>query len=545
MQGSLSVNVARPVSGCSLRPQVKMQRAANWPADLEVEYRWRWLRGSQRIPNCAAPGCRSAHDYDPVASARRGSGLLCAPCLKAQQPLESLTFCSARCFVDAWPCHRDKHRGSRPRSQSDVYDTEAVHGAAYKTDKDWSEDNEAQWEVVAEHTNEFTPSEGDVGRRLRVECYAVKAGTSDLLGRGFKKTGVVLAAPEAPVPRPLAPAPQYSSAPRADVRVVSYNVLAEIYATQHAYPYCERWALDWQYRVRTVVHELVASDADVLCLQEAQRDHYERDLEPALRARGYEGYFTQKSRESMGAAGKVDGCAVFWKARKWRLSEQRSVCFNDLAMRSAQNLGLSGHDEHAFLTRLVKDNVAQFVVLDALDVRGRRVCVANTHLYSHKDFPDTKLWQTLALLRSLEAFVNGRPLILAGDFNSGPESSVYELLATQAVDPRRPEVQFADARRPGGALKILPDARNITHRLHLASAYFAVQGKEPAFTNLTRTFQGTLDYIWYDPRALQCTAVAPIPDVSELTHAGVALPNARHPSDHVMLVSDFIITAKQ
>ena len=71
---------------------------------------------------------------------------------------------------------------------------------------------------------------------------------------------------------------QSAALPR--LRVASYNILAEIYATQHAYPYCDRWALEWQYRVRCVVKELIDSDADVICLQEAQRDHYERDMEP-------------------------------------------------------------------------------------------------------------------------------------------------------------------------------------------------------------------------------------------------------------------------
>jgi hypothetical protein len=31
-------------------------------------------------------------------------------------------------------------------------------------------------------------------------------------------------------------------------RVATYNVLAEIYATQTMYPYCDHWALTWNYR---------------------------------------------------------------------------------------------------------------------------------------------------------------------------------------------------------------------------------------------------------------------------------------------------------
>ena len=66
----------------------------------------------------------------------------------------------------------------------------------------------------------------------------------------------------------------------------SYNVLAEIYATAHAYPYCPRWALDGGYRCSLVVQELVDADADVVCLQEAQRDAFETYLEPAMKRAG-------------------------------------------------------------------------------------------------------------------------------------------------------------------------------------------------------------------------------------------------------------------
>jgi hypothetical protein len=34
----------------------------------------------------------------------------------------------------------------------------------------------------------------------------------------------------------------------AKLRVATYNVLAEIYATQQMYPYCDHWALSWNYR---------------------------------------------------------------------------------------------------------------------------------------------------------------------------------------------------------------------------------------------------------------------------------------------------------
>ena len=39
-----------------------------------------------------------------------------------------------------------------------------------------------------------------------------------------------------------------------------------------------------------------------------------------MRQYGYDGIFRQKSRESMGQYGKVDGCAVFWATTKVRFN---------------------------------------------------------------------------------------------------------------------------------------------------------------------------------------------------------------------------------
>lgn len=103
-------------------------------------------------------------------------------------------------------------------------------------------------------------------------------------------------------------------------------------------------------------------------------------------------------------------------------------------------LGLDDNEARKFMNRLSRDNVAQIIVLEALrPVRpgtapaGRmNICVANTHLYSNVQRADVKLWQTVNLMRELRQFVTQRdvPLLLCGDFNSEPESAVYEYLMT-------------------------------------------------------------------------------------------------------------------
>jgi len=551
----LSVRCGRPVEGCALRPSGQLRSAAGH--EDGVELRWRWLRTRAIVANCSAPGCERAHDYDPANQSARKAAIACAICEREKRPTESATFCSTQCFVAAWPAHRRRHTclEAKDRPRIDSVGSANSGGAAPKeAERELTIDEPGEaWELVEDNLGEFVPSREDVGRRLRVECYAVRVagarGGEKLRAKGAALTEPVLSAPRAPAARPWLG--ESTEAARDVLRVATYNVLAEIYATAHAYPYCERWALDWSYRTKIVVQELLEADADVVCLQEVQRDHFEQALEPAMKHAGYDALYTQKSREAMGAAGKVDGCAVLWKTSKYRLAEQRALSYNEFAYAEAQSARLSERDEHAYLTRLVKDNVAQLLVLEdyaAPGRRPRRLAVANTHLYSHKDFPDTKLWQSLVLAKQLEQWASSRreptPLVLAGDFNAGPDSSVYELLSTQGVQRGHPDLVPRAAAGYGGApVQVLPDARQITHRVPLASAYAAIQGAEPEFTNYTRTFRGTLDYIWFDQSTLRCAAVAPVPPVEQLTRAGPALPNPQYPSDHVILVADFLLLA--
>jgi CCR4-NOT transcription complex subunit 6 len=307
-------------------------------------------------------------------------------------------------------------------------------------------------------------------------------------------------------------------------------------------------------RFQNILREIIDASPDVVCLQEIQADHYENHFYAAMSDQGYEGVYKQKTRQSMGLAGKVDGCALFWRRTKFHLAESYSIEFNELAQRQAtQVLGLNPRSDEgiAFMNRLSKDNVAQLVVLElaqpTLATRTNRdpinqICIANTHFYSNKDFPDVKLWQAWQLLQELENFVMSRgtnlPLIICGDFNSTPDTAVYDLFSRQAVHPGHPDVNVATG---DDVPNVLPDAMGITHSFQLGSAYQTVLGDEPITTNYTANFKGVLDYVWYSVQNLRPLSAAPIPDESALTRHGEALPSTEFSSDHIMLISDMQI----
>lgn len=308
-------------------------------------------------------------------------------------------------------------------------------------------------------------------------------------------------------------------------------------------------------RFQNILREIVDVHPDVICMQEVQADYYENHIYAALSDAGFEGVYKQKTRQSMGLVGKVDGCALFWRRTKFHLVESYSIEFNELAQRQAtQALGYNTRSEEgaAYLSRLSKDNVAQLVVLElaqpTLSSRSNRdpinqVCIANTHLYSNKDYPDVKLWQTWQLLQELETFVLSRgtnlPLMICGDFNSTPDTAVYDLLSRQAVHPGHPDVNINSD--DGSGSNILPDPISISHSFQLGSVYNTVVGEEPYCTNYTVNFKGVLDYMWYSAQNLRPLSAAPVPEEEVLNQFGPALPSTQFSSDHVMLISDMQI----
>ena len=148
----VKIRAGRPVEGCALRPQGVLRSSG--PHEDGVELRWRWLRSRDVVANCACPSCDFAHDYDPVNRNRRGVALQCAICLKEQRAPETLTFCSAVCFVEAWPEHRRCHNHARSRAgtmeSAASGDKGSFSDLARKDDEPhWLSDDASLWEIVA------------------------------------------------------------------------------------------------------------------------------------------------------------------------------------------------------------------------------------------------------------------------------------------------------------------------------------------------------------------------------------------------------------
>ncbi|TMW57302.1 hypothetical protein Poli38472_003227 [Pythium oligandrum] len=559
-EGKISLRVDQPVEGCQVMTHAFFRSVDGDIDDKVVEMRFRWYRSLLRRA-CANPECPRQGEGNVLLLVAK---IECVLCCRLGLTRDQSCFCSPDCFRLGWHKHKQLHAnielleasvdGKLPW-KSQLYNIDALCPA-----------REDKWiEITQQNDRTYTPSFDDVGHVIRVECQAIKYGGGHMLTKTVD-TGIVLPFPPMPPKRQmLANVHEERPTPRLRqigvFRVLTYNILAEIYATRQMYPYCPVWALNWSFRRELLQRELQSYNADIICLQEVQDDHYKKFFYPMMAEWGYEGWYLKKTRESMGLEGKVDGCAFFYKRNRFIMKEQYPLEFNEIAsdyLANAMNefdmayptATMADRESfHASISRMrvriMRDNVGQIAVLEVIPSNievsrkhtGPLLCIANVHIFSNPKFPDVKLWQSLAMMKQIERVALARhlPIIFCGDFNSEPTSAVYELMTRNHVSIDHPDLQ---------ELTDLFASMDLDHHIGFGSAYASVFGAEPEYTNYTGHWTGVADYVWYTPELLTPFAGLKVhpPEVLE-SYSKTALPNCQYTSDHVPLCLDFCFKA--
>ncbi|CAD7927691.1 unnamed protein product [Amoebophrya sp. A25] len=431
--------------------------------------------------------------------------------------------------------------------------------------ENWTLQLKHDWEVISEERS-YCPSVHDINRPLRFEVLPLDKNGEPI--PKFAKsctTGTVIPTPkEARTRRMLSFGGQFNAAwLQKQFKLMNWNILADVYATEAQYPYCEKFAISWMFRKHLIIKEIKSINADIVTLQEVQQDHYEEWFRPHLVEQGYEGVYQQKKHKSpLFHRGKfcVEGCATFFKKERFRQVDQAVVEFDEEAKGRI-------NDPEA-LQRLSKGNVALVLTLEDLQIKpdlaayrehnmkpevqadpskqlaeptvgtdtgGHLVAVVNTHILADPEYTDVKIWQSQVLLDWLQNNVASEtPLLVCGDFNSTPKSAVYELWHDGHVTPNHDDI----ISRPD-VCGLLSNPLLFYHSLRLMSAYEACSGNEAQYTNYTEDFKGTLDYIWFSPDKVSALAVSAVDDEQTLQQE-MALPSSTRPSDHISLVTTFM-----
>ncbi|GAB1285880.1 Protein angel homolog 2 [Apodemus speciosus] len=199
-----------------------------------------------------------------------------------------------------------------------------------------------------------------------------------------------------------------------DFSVMSYNILSQdlLEDNSHLYRHCRRPVLHWSFRFPNILKEIKHFDADVLCLQEVQEDHYGTEIRPSLESLGYHCEYKMRTGR------KPDGCAICFKQSKFSLLSVNPVefCRRDIPLLDRDNIGL---------VLLLQPKIPR--------AASPSICIANTHLLYNPRRGDIKLTQLAMLLAEISNVAHRKdgsscPIVMCGDFNSVPGSPLYSFI---------------------------------------------------------------------------------------------------------------------
>ncbi|CAF0732824.1 unnamed protein product [Adineta steineri] len=199
--------------------------------------------------------------------------------------------------------------------------------------------------------------------------------------------------------------------------IISYNILAQklIEDNESLYDDCQENNLKWNHRKERLLREILHQDADIVCLQEMQKEHYKYDFRPKMSHHGYDSIYIKRSGD------KSDGCCLFYKTDRLRLIDSKTVPFyqRNIQLLDRDNCGL----------------IALFQPVTSKATSDDLFCVATTHLLFSPKRGDIKLAQIQYFLAEIDrlsmknASLNSYyPIIICGDFNAQPQSPLSKFL---------------------------------------------------------------------------------------------------------------------
>ncbi|KAG5445774.1 2',5'-phosphodiesterase 12 [Clonorchis sinensis] len=369
------------------------------------------------------------------------------------------------------------------------------------------------------------------------------------------------------------------------LRVVSYNLLADLYSSTEAardiiFRHCPLEYLDQKYRLPLILREVLSYHADLICLQEVDGSVFSKYFKPALDyAAGMNGiYLSKRALTQVGNdpprttvsldVEKGEGCALFYNRSRLELIRDANILslmtyaenepmLSELVQSISEEVTTKHVPEifsrdfetsrvksytHGLVTALFRLKLVPSVAVNKEPPVDRLLVVGNTHFYFHPVADYFRYVQArvvryhlnkMAVAASAE-FGLSVSILLCGDINQSPEGPAYQaLLETEAISSTHPV------------------------SLSLKSAYGS---NADSFTNWVPGFYALLDVIMYSPATgMTCLQTLPLCSRDEITrllsHDAeckpvprgepvdeqdlYALPNAQFPSDHLSLVADF------
>ncbi|KAL7548068.1 hypothetical protein ACHAWF_011353 [Thalassiosira exigua] len=328
-----------------------------------------------------------------------------------------------------------------------VIETDVIH--ATRAVVTWFADGE----VAHCDSPTYSPKASDVGKRVSILVTPIRPGHN---GSGCEEAyifrNVVEPLPSMPIVE-LREEWRRSRSVRSyqhnNLRVVTYNILADLYAGREVesylmYGHCDAQDLRRQRRMPMIVAEILSYEADIICLQEVDAAVHDALLRPVLEANGYQGFYSNK------VSSQQEGCSMFWSTSTFepaKEGEMRSYPLKSLLTLAREDgdgdeMGLSRQSTHYYdaksnirdfelerweslnginhlfashdeVRRVYRETVGQIVQIARLSMRRlsgvdsargkpKSVVVSNTHLFYHPMAEHIRVLQAYAVCHKLE-----------------------------------------------------------------------------------------------------------------------------------------------
>lgn len=331
------------------------------------------------------------------------------------------------------------------------------------------------------------------------------------------------------------------------VQVASYNILSPNLGTAETFHKCTPVSLNPVKRYKVLIQKLktqVAQSA-VICLQEVTESWAAR-LHVWFAKRKYRFISRQYHRYYTGYMGVAIALPV-----RFEIQELKFVRPNQCIAPKKKTTAMDSCQTRLDFKLRSSPNIAIFLRICVKHRRKKRqspmtFCISNYHFPCEFKDPDFMVATASLLLKRIQSFAKTDPFIIAGDFNSTPDSATYALIQSgNRISPSSDGKHRIDNLRIYGA----PLFSSNENMVPMQSVYAQKNGREPAFTNfssrkingdVTHVFCGTIDYIFVSPhwKVLQ---VLPTPSHARVQGTLASYPTEKEPSDHILIASELTL----
>ena len=257
---------------------------------------------------------------------------------------------------------------------------------------------------------------------------------------------------------------------------------------------------------------------------------------------------------------------------RYILLDKQLIDFNNIAINRPDMKG-----EHDVFNRVMpRDHIAVLTFFENRQT-GSRLIVVNAHVFWDPNFIDVKVIQVAIMMDQITkaaekyakwpactdktlfkytedkdedetpsepppkpapsmTYTDGAqiPLLICGDFNSVPGSSIYDLFLHGSLAGSHADL---GNRKYGNFTK-----EGASHPFSLKSSYSHIG--ELDFTNYTPGYIEVIDYIWYSSNSLSVTGLLGNVDKQYLKRVP-GFPNYHFPSDHLPLLAEFAVQPRK